>query len=529
MKKSRHLWRIGAAVAQLVFLSALVVFLRCANYQEVFVAGNVYFTDADCYARMTRVRLCAEEPGRIVRHHDFENFPFGTTPHTTAPLDYLILALSLLLKPFSGYALDLAGALISPLLAVITACFLWWWTRVAGFRYRWPALILFAASPILVHGTELGRPDHQSLLLLLLTVALSAEWSLLRCPSRGWGIVRGSAWALALWVSLYEPLILLLFVIGLHLFLRRSNRLFTKTRSAGWICFVVILLVALALEQRVPSFFAFATDPFVRNWSRSIGELRPISLGDAIWFRWTGYLLLLIPFILWTQRRQLFAPAEERPAFLLLLGLLGASFLLTLWQARWAYFFVSLFVLSLPMFLEHFRARTAVWAAFVLSLLPVARAWDERFWPNDLERTGRFRDRIEMINLRQLAAGMKSPVRQGFLAPWWISPALAYWSAQPGVAGSAHEGISGIADTARFYASDEIEKARAILVNRQVGFVIGYDADRVSATSSQILGQTATEHAVCYRLDRAPSASPTFLVLAIQNPAGKLFRVANKW
>jgi hypothetical protein len=49
---------------------------------------------------MTRVRMCSKHPGLIVRHHDFENFPTGTTPHTTVPLDYLILGLSTLLKPF---------------------------------------------------------------------------------------------------------------------------------------------------------------------------------------------------------------------------------------------------------------------------------------------------------------------------------------------------------------------------------------------------------------------------------------------
>ena len=44
------------------------------------------------------------------------------------------------------------------------------------FRYRWVMLILYAISPILVHGTELGRPDHQSLLMLLVTIAICAEW-----------------------------------------------------------------------------------------------------------------------------------------------------------------------------------------------------------------------------------------------------------------------------------------------------------------------------------------------------------------
>src|SRR5216110_2875845 len=97
-------------VFEIVIFSALILATRSANYQDVFVDGNIYFTDADCYARMTRARMCAEHPGLIVRHHDFENFPQGTTPNTTALLDYLILALTLALTRFTGHAVDLAGA-----------------------------------------------------------------------------------------------------------------------------------------------------------------------------------------------------------------------------------------------------------------------------------------------------------------------------------------------------------------------------------------------------------------------------------
>src|SRR5262249_48742541 len=163
---------------EVVILSVLLLGARCANYQDVFVAGNIYFTDADCYARMARVRICAEKPGLIIRHHNFENFPTGTTPHTTALFDYLILGLLILLRPFSAHAIDLAGALISPLLALLGGWFLWWWSKRIKFRYRWALLTLYAISPILVHGTELGRPDHQSLLIFLVTLGICAEWTL---------------------------------------------------------------------------------------------------------------------------------------------------------------------------------------------------------------------------------------------------------------------------------------------------------------------------------------------------------------
>src|SRR4029077_6951362 len=115
----QQLGRIALIILEVAILSALILATRCANYQEVFVAGNVYFTDGDCYARMTRAQLIREKPGLIIRHHAFEGFPQGTTSHTTAPLDYLIVALSLFLNPFTARALDLAGAFVSPLLALL--------------------------------------------------------------------------------------------------------------------------------------------------------------------------------------------------------------------------------------------------------------------------------------------------------------------------------------------------------------------------------------------------------------------------
>src|SRR5439155_27248580 len=118
--------RILLVTIELVILTALILGTRCANYQDVFVDGNIYFTDADCYARMTRARMCAEHPGLIIRHHDFENFPEGTTPHTTAPLDYLIVSLSIPLKPFTAQPIDFAGAVVSPCLGLVGGWFLCW-------------------------------------------------------------------------------------------------------------------------------------------------------------------------------------------------------------------------------------------------------------------------------------------------------------------------------------------------------------------------------------------------------------------
>ena len=533
------LGRIGLAVIEITALSALILVTRCANYQEVFVAGNVYFTDGDCYARMTRVRMCEERPGLILRHHDFENFPGGTTPHSTAPLDYLILALSILLKPFTTHALDLAGALVSPLLALLGGWFLWWWARRMKFRYGRVMLILYAISPILVHGTALGRPDHQSLQMLLVTVAICSEWTVqnlvaargpgdaIRESRMSWHLrtcstVGGIAWALAIWVSAYEPLVLFLLVTVI-ISLVNPRACFGRDRRTGWILFAAIIVGALLIERRVPSFGIFQSSAIFKNWSRTIGELSHVSPADPIWFRWTGYMIVVTPILIWSRarEREIGAPGDRAlPIYVLLF----ATYFLTIWQARWAYFFVLIFAIALPGLLEPIKSRAAVWIAFILSIFPILADWDTQVWPNETEFARRIEQRNESVQLRELAINMRSHEMRPFLAPWWLSPAIAYWSEQPGVAGSSHESLEGIEQSARFFLSQDWQAARKILEDRRVRWVVAYDFERLARNSSAILGLESPQYPVGFVLDSWPAQVPRFLVFSGQNEAGKLYR-----
>jgi hypothetical protein len=504
----------GAVIAtvEIVLLSALIVATRCANWDDVFVGGEIYFTDADCYARMTRVRICLEHAGTIVRHHEFENFPAGTTPHTTAPFDYLIAGLSAGLSLVTTRSRDLAGAIVSPLLALATGWFLWWWSRRTRLPYRGALLLLFAISPIPVHATELGRPDHQSLVLALIAVALCAEWTLVTIDSRGWSLASGIAWGLALWVSLYEPLILLA-VLAVSQLLTARKTFMTRNRLIGWATCGSIVLLALVIEQWLPAWPA--NSQIFSNWTATIGELRQVTLNDPIWLRWTGLLLLPFPALLWIALRR----TRSLPLFLA--TVLIASFALTIWQARWGYFFAFAFALAVPACLSFIGNRIAGWTLIIISLFPILKDWDEKLWPNEFERGAIAERRTENIGMRQAAREIGGP----FLAPWWWSPALAYWSGQPGVAGSSHEALPGIEQSARFFLSTEPGIAGAILSKSRVEWVVAYDADRTVANSAAILGLSSTQTALGQILDRTPSQAPPFLQLSAQNPPGKLFRV----
>jgi hypothetical protein len=504
-------WRVRrrlAFSAEIIFISALILITRCANYGDVFFGGQINFIDADCYARMTRARICFEQPGTILRQHDFENFPIGTSPHTTAPLDYLIVATAMLLKPLSDNALDLAGAVISPLLSLALGTFLCWWSRKMRLRFRWGLLILYALSPILAHGFALGRPDHQALLITLITPALCAEWNLAREPSNSWSVVSGAGWAMALWVSIYEPVVLLAIILAF-----RPRALFIRERRVGWIVFGAILAIAFMVERRIPQWPNRELAGALRNWSGTIGELSHVSLGNPIWFSWCGWLLLLVPILFW--------PKRDRSMPWFLKALLIATFGLTIWQARWAYFFAMIFAMALPELLLMLRKPIFATAIFIIALFPIAQSWNRMFIEEELAR--RAENDVEMVEIHAIASRCGGP----FLAPWWLSPALSYWSGQPGVGGSSHESIGGIVESAKFFAMSNAEEVAQILKRHNVRWVIAYDGNRVALNSARILGHPISPNAFCYLLDRRSSEVPPFLRLIAQTGRFKLFRTLN--
>ncbi|MFL6597502.1 MAG: hypothetical protein ACJ8KF_06005, partial [Chthoniobacterales bacterium] len=113
-----------------------------------------------------------------------------------------------------------------------------------------------------------------------------------------------------------------------------------------------------------------------------------------------------------------------------------------------------------------------------------------------------------------------------FLAPWWLSPSIAYWSGQPGVAGSSHESLQGIEESARFFLSENLQEQRDILEKRHVAWVFASDSDRIAQNSAAILNEPLPRQPLCRVLDRTPTQAPSFLIFSAQNPTCKVYRVA---
>jgi hypothetical protein len=480
----------------------LALSARCWNLRDVFVEGKIYFVDADCYSRMTRVQQILQTGRPILRKHDFENWPAGVTPHTTAPMDWTIIAGKWVLD--AGFAiferagtsllhaqtLDLSGALVSPLLGLLTCGFLaiWGWQQKASGWLAPP--LFFAVSPVLVHGTLLGRPDHQSLLILLLTIALAAEVTLAKALVKGWGIVAGGAWALAMWVSFYEPLVLLaVALVFWHVADRR--RFVAREMHPGWLVFAAVLAISFLIDGWRLSWPDPALQTAFLRWQHSIGELAHLDPRAPLLYRWLGVGILLTPLTLIgaavLARRRL---DQALPALLALLLVL-VSFGLTVWQLRWGYFLALAFALSLPAQFALVRRTWIVWPIFVLTLWPLAGDWDEKLFPEDHPEfdTEKQRgvQRLESVRLRELAQVMRTRDRRPFLAPWWLSPALAYWSGQPGVAGSSHESLPGIVATAQFFLAPDAAEMERLARERGVKWIVTDDPDRLVETSRVLL------------------------------------------
>jgi hypothetical protein len=291
--------------------------------------------------------------------------------------------------------------------------------------------------------------------------------------------------------------------------------------------FAVIIAIALLIERRIPSLPILGSNASFKNWASTIGELAYVSPENPVWLRWCGYMLLVAPVLIWLSLRTLRngAPGGRAPPIYVLLV---ATYFLTVWQARWGYFLVLIFALALPALLEPIKSRAAVWIAFVLSMFPILRDWDQTLWPNEAELASRLERRSDSMQIRDLAMNLRSSDTRPFLAPWWLSPSMAYWSGQPGVAGSSHESLNGIEDSARFFLSDDVQKAREILTKHEVAWVVAYDSDRVARNSSVILGLAVPPRPLCLVLGRTPSNALRFVILSAQNGGGNLYRVVDQ-
>jgi hypothetical protein len=445
--------------------------------------------EADCYSQLARVQRIMDGGKLIQNHFTVENWPKGLIPSTTAPFDYVILLLSVSLALFTHYPLDWAGALVSPVLWIALVLF-WMFFRSRTFtRAGRAALVVgFALVPALIWGTAFGRPRHQSLILGLLAILLTAEYERWENGSgRGWHIAAGLLWGLICWTSLYEPLFVVICLVAFNLIARR------RETAAFGISFGVVMLLALLIEH-VHVFIPPPEAHFVlTNWLQFIAEMQgmtpqeffnAITFSGAAEFSWWGvgsFLFLLalpwIAFCLW-QKKNL----TDR--FVMALAILLTLF--ALYQQRWLPYASLTEVILVARYFQMAPLQWTRWGLAVVFFVNASLAGYTQTIVARLQPPNQ-----PSAELARLAGSIDQP--GGILAPWWLSPGLLYFSGQPIVSGSSHCGISGIAASAEFYATTSWIAADTILQQRQVRWVVVWDEPKYQypllASSQEILGQ----------------------------------------
>jgi len=498
---------------------ALTLALRCVSWADVFIGGQCYFADPDCYARMIRVGRVMAAPFHRLASHDFENFPIGIVTHTTAPLDYAIALVAWLCAPFASDPVGVAGAWISPLLAAGLCIVLWLWGKKQGLAFVGAMLVYAAVMPALREGFALGRPDHQSLIVLLIAAGVAAETLIWTRPSVAAAIAGGTSWGLALWVSLFEPPILLVATIALRAALLRRD-FFARRWLWWWACCAGVFVSGILVDGWRIGLPDEAVVKYFQSWSKLIAELHSIGPFSREMFGMLGWLAPAIPVMLILSWRQ-----DRSPAKLLLCALYLLVYGLCVWQQRWIFLLGALAAMSLPWALTALRWRWLGWCIFLASLWPIAGNWDHLLYPSRETRELLAEQHEDQALLRDAAIPLISTGTTGILAPFWLSGAFTYWSGQPCVSGGSHESLAGTVDSAEFYLATDTAEAKAILKKRDVSFVVAYEPDRVLATSEIILGKKAPYRTMDEELYRFPSQAPDFLRLVYANKFFKIFEV----
>ena len=345
--------------------------------------------------------------------------------------------------------------------------------------------------------------------MLLIAVALAAEVGIWRKNETRWSYVSAAAWGLALWVSLFEPAVLLGAIMAARLVVRRLG-IGLKPLAV----FLGILALALVIDGwRAAGFH----EAFGR-WALNIGELR--SAGWSVIFSWCGWLVVAATAILaWRSFRNGGAVGGLIAALLVLL------MALCFWHARWGYFLALIFAMSLPWVLTAFRWRWVAAVILLISLWPVAAEWEGMLYPKGEAFQSRIEKMADAVALREAALAIQKLPEGGVLAPWWFCPAIVWWSGKPCVGGSSHQSLPGIVESSRFYLANDDAAAREILRQRKVGYVFAYEPERVVSNSEQILGEKSNGGTLAERLYK--NSPPPWLEPLFQNRFFRVYRVAD--
>jgi hypothetical protein len=345
-------------------------------------------------------------------------------------------------------------------------------------------LIGTAALPAIVWATAFGRPRHQSLILVLMAMGFTAEyerWQIELTPKRAWNIFAGVVWGLACWTSLFEPSVVVAVLILFNLAVRRRES-FIFLVSFGVVVFLMILLEGGHIFSNIFNIYHLTPEyrEYAFNWLKTIAEVQPVSIAGMV--TQMTLILLILPLVAWRLWPR--ASGNKTDALLIILTLI--LIILMALQSRWIYYAALGEIFLVARYCQTTPLRWTKVFVLVFFLIGLADADYEQI----IAHPGAAQNQPS-LEMAQISRGIDHP--GGIMAPWWISPGLLYFSGQPIVSGSSHCGMTGIVDSAQFFAATSWEDAERILKQRQVRWIVVWDDERfelpVLNTSLEILGQ----------------------------------------
>lgn len=160
--------------------------LRFSTWRHVFDGGRVFIDEPDGYYHLRRAWLILQQWPRVPQWDPWLNAPAGGRISWPPLFDWLLATLVLPWRRDPSHALEVAGALLPPLLGCVQLGAIYLMTRtLATRRAAVIATLVAAVLPAAVRYTLVGTLDHDPLYELAVITSL---WSIareMRARSRG--------------------------------------------------------------------------------------------------------------------------------------------------------------------------------------------------------------------------------------------------------------------------------------------------------------------------------------------------------
>ena len=238
---------------------------------------NGEMPDTDTYMRLVRVQELVEGGGWFNSTTQRMNAPYGDTLNWTRPLDVLIVAFALPLHQQLDMewrdALFWGGAILPPVLQLLFGLAAAWAVAPFFAPVARPLLLLFVClQPIVFAYSFVGRPDHQTLLLIAAAMLLGFVMRAIR--------QHGPALRLGLWGGLWAG-----FGLWVSTEFEFSLALVTGTLALMWLWQgqrrLIELLEGIAIGFLLMTFAGVLAERGMNEWSH-VRELDKISLSQLI-------------------------------------------------------------------------------------------------------------------------------------------------------------------------------------------------------------------------------------------------------